>query len=174
MTSAKGSRVSEKMQRAVRKLQHRIANSNQSTSYQNLVSTDEMQSPGALSRRRSSLSRSGHSGSSSSELEELDEVDRPAEESPPYDVPRGFLAVYVGREKKRFVISANYLNHAIFRMLLEKSAEELGFEHKGGLPIACDASFFEHLLWLIESNDPALRNIEINDLCGFCAYNDAI
>lgn len=162
MTTAKGGRVSEKMQRAVRKLQHRIANSNQP--YQNLLSSSDEMSAKSAVRRRASLSRSNRS--SSSEMES----DEDGRESPPYDVPEGFLAVYVGREKQRFVISAEYLNHAVFRILLEKSAEEFGFEHKGGLPIACDVAFFEHLLWLMESKDPALSKLDINELCGLCAY----
>lgn len=153
--------MSEKMHRAVRKLQNRIVSPNQP--YQNLSSDKVALRSESSLRRRNSLSRSGRS--SSSDLESDDE----SPDSPPSDVPEGFLAVYVGRERQRFVISAEFLKNEVFKLLLEKSAEELGFEHKGGLPIACEAAFFEHLLWLMETKDPGLRNLEIN--CGFSAYS---
>eukprot|EP01018_Ginkgo_biloba_P027652 Gb_16165 [translate_table: standard] len=44
----------------------------------------------------------------------------------PADVPEGHLAVYVGRECKRFVIQTGYVNHPLFRLLLEKAEEEFG------------------------------------------------
>lgn len=90
-------------------------------------------------------------------------------DSAPYDVPEGYLVVYVGEELRRFVIKAKYLSHPVFRALLNKSAEEFGYEHKGGLEMACEAHFFEHLLWLIESNSPSLSSMEFEELVGFYA-----
>jgi hypothetical protein len=90
-------------------------------------------------------------------------------DSAPYDVPEGYLVVYVGEERRRFVIKAKYLSHPVFRALLNKSAEEFGYEHKGGLEMACEADFFEHLLWLIESNSPSLSSMEFEELVGFYA-----
>ena len=158
-------KVSEKMQRAVRKLQNRIGNPNQQ--YQNL-SSDEA-SPrsagGMLRKRSSSLSRDTTSRPEDDLLSDDDES--PA--SPPSDVPEGFLAVYVGRERQRFVISANYLKHQLFKVLLEKSAEEYGFEHKGGLPIACDVAYFENLLWSIKSKNPG--SFQVNYCSCFSVYS---
>lgn len=128
--------LSEKMQRAVRKLHSRISNPN--CNYQSLNS------------------------SSSDEKAPL--------RSPPSDVPEGFLAVYVGDERQRFVISANYLKHQMFKLLLEKSAEEYGFEHKGGLPIACDVAYFEHLLWSIKSQSPS-GTFQVNYCSCFSVYS---
>ena len=65
--------------------------------------------------------------------------------------PQGFMAVYVGTERRRFVIRADHLNHPLFRRLLEKTEEEFGFEQKGGLWIACEVVLFEHLLWMMEN-----------------------
>ncbi|KAG6779592.1 hypothetical protein POTOM_015985 [Populus tomentosa] len=55
------------------------------------------------------------------------------------DVPKGFLAVYIGeREKKRFVVPVSYLNEPSFQDLLTKAEEEFGFNHPmGGLTIPC-------------------------------------
>lgn len=147
-------KVSEKMQRAVRKLQSRIGNPNQQQQYHNLDSSDESSPRGSgssLRKRTSSLSG--------------DDDD----ESPPSDVPEGFLAVYVGSERQRFVISANYLKHQMFKEVLEKSAEEYGYEHKGGLPIACDVAYFEHLLWSIKSKSPG--SFQVNYCSCFSVYS---
>jgi hypothetical protein len=53
---------------------------------------------------------------------------------------------------------------------LQKSAEEYGFNHTGGLFIACEVVLFEHVLWLLEINDPSLCTMEIDELVGFYAY----
>lgn len=82
----------------------------------------------------------------------------------PDDIPQGYLAVYVGSERKRFVISTQYLSHQLFKALLKKSEEEFGFEHQGGLPIACEPDLFEHLLWLIGTNSPASETTQLDDL----------
>ncbi|XP_038706689.1 auxin-induced protein 15A-like [Tripterygium wilfordii] len=60
------------------------------------------------------------------------------------DVPRGFLAVYVGEtEKKRFVVPVSYLNEPSFQELLSKAEEEFGFDHPmGGLTIPCREDIF--------------------------------
>lgn len=74
----------------------------------------------------------------------------------PSDVPCGHLAVYVGQQcSTRFVIQAAYLNHPVFRALLEQAEEEFGYAHKGGLAIPCDELLFEHILRLFNRNDPA-------------------
>ncbi|KAF9676104.1 hypothetical protein SADUNF_Sadunf09G0103600 [Salix dunnii] len=50
-----------------------------------------------------------------------------------FDVPKGFLAVYVGEtEKKRFMVPVSYLNKPVFQDLLSKAEEEFGFDHPMG------------------------------------------
>ncbi|XP_047943745.1 auxin-responsive protein SAUR71-like [Salvia hispanica] len=61
-------------------------------------------------------------------------------------VPEGHLPVYVGDEMERFVVSAELLNHPIFVMLLNKSAQEYGYEQKGVLRIPCHVFTFERVL----------------------------
>ncbi|KAL7257496.1 hypothetical protein ACSBR1_003739 [Camellia fascicularis] len=60
------------------------------------------------------------------------------------DVPKGYLAVYVGeRERKRFVIPISYLNQPSFQDLLRQAEEEFGFDHPmGGLTIPCREEIF--------------------------------
>ena len=61
-------------------------------------------------------------------------------------VPSGHVPVYVGEEMERFVVSAELLNHPVFVELLEKSAQEYGYEQKGALRIPCHVLLFERLL----------------------------
>ncbi|KAF8025329.1 hypothetical protein BT93_F2233 [Corymbia citriodora subsp. variegata] len=66
---------------------------------------------------------------------------------PPGRVPKGSLAVYVGPKLRRFVIPASYLSVPEFRNLMERVAEEVGFEQEGGLQIpCCEEEDFEEIL----------------------------
>jgi len=60
------------------------------------------------------------------------------------DVPKGYLAVYVGEsEKKRFVVPISFLNQPSFQELLNKVEDEFGFHHPmGGLTIPCSEDIF--------------------------------
>ena len=65
------------------------------------------------------------------------------------DVPKGFLAVYVGDESKmkRFIIPVSYLNRPSFKQLLSQAEEEFGFDHPmGALTIPCRADAFINLV----------------------------
>ncbi|KAK4775343.1 hypothetical protein SAY86_010278 [Trapa natans] len=73
---------------------------------------------------------------------------------PPPDVPKGYLAVYVGEELRRFVI-LTYLSHLLFKVLLEKAEEEFGFDHTGGLTIPCEIETFKYLLKCMENHTRA-------------------
>ncbi|MCO5609396.1 hypothetical protein L7F22_063622 [Adiantum nelumboides] len=74
--------------------------------------------------------------------------------------PKGYLALYVGEERKRFLVKASLINHPLFGLLLDKAKEEFGFEQKGPLNIPCEIAFFEHIMLLVESNDPIYRNAD--------------
>lgn len=68
-------------------------------------------------------------------------------------VPKGFLAVYVGVEMRRFVIPTSYLCLPAFRTLMERVAEEFGYEQTGGLRIPCEEDDFQKILGLLEKSD---------------------
>ncbi|KAF8109540.1 hypothetical protein N665_0094s0012 [Sinapis alba] len=63
------------------------------------------------------------------------------------DVPKGYLAVYVGERKmKRFVVPISYLKEPSFQDLLRRTEEEYGFGHPmGGLTIPCSEETFINL-----------------------------
>ncbi|KAK7260494.1 hypothetical protein RIF29_26585 [Crotalaria pallida] len=62
------------------------------------------------------------------------------------EVPKGYLAVYVGEKRKRFVIPISYLNTPSFQNLLSQAEQEFGYDHPmGGLTIPCDEDLFQHI-----------------------------
>ncbi|POO03885.1 Small auxin-up RNA [Trema orientale] len=64
-------------------------------------------------------------------------------------VPKGYLAVSVGEEQKRFVIPTEYLGRHVFHVLLREAEEEFGFEQTGVLRIPCPVSVFENVLKMV-------------------------
>lgn len=75
-------------------------------------------------------------------------------------VPEGHLPIYVGEEMERFVVNADLLNHPIFINLLNKSAQEYGYEQKGVLRIPCHVFVFEQVLEALRTGKEASRNIQ--------------
>lgn len=63
----------------------------------------------------------------------------------PSDVPRGHFPVYVGEERRRFVVPLHFLQNPVFQKLLQSAEEEFGFEHKMGLIIPCEEAVFRSL-----------------------------
>ncbi|KAF7841087.1 Auxin-induced protein 6B [Senna tora] len=71
------------------------------------------------------------------------------------EVPKGYVAVYVGEKMKRFVIPISYLNQPSFQDLLSQAEDEFGFDHPmGGLTIPCKEDEFlditSHLMYVGE------------------------
>ncbi|PNX72096.1 auxin-induced protein 10a5-like [Trifolium pratense] len=62
------------------------------------------------------------------------------------EIPKGYLAVYVGDQMRRFVIPVSYLNQPLFQELLNQAEEEFGYDHPmGGLTIPCNEEEFLNL-----------------------------
>jgi len=62
------------------------------------------------------------------------------------DVPKGYLAVYVGEKMKRFLVPVSYLNQPSFQELLSQAVEEFGYDHpNGGLTIPCGEDIFRRI-----------------------------
>ncbi|CAN8285041.1 unnamed protein product [Cochlearia groenlandica] len=66
--------------------------------------------------------------------------------------PTGTFAVYVGVERVRRVVPTSYLKHPLFKMLLDKSHDELFcFDQKVMLVVPCSLSVFEDVVNAVES-----------------------
>ncbi|KAL6861879.1 hypothetical protein ACP4OV_017579 [Aristida adscensionis] len=87
----------------------------------------------------------------------------PATPDAPRDVPRGCCAVYVGAERRRFVVPTAYLGMPVFRRLLEKAEEEFGFDYHGaGITIPCDTEAFKWILVVMDRHAQGLVDDEGN------------
>ncbi|KAF9682060.1 hypothetical protein SADUNF_Sadunf05G0069100 [Salix dunnii] len=78
-------------------------------------------------------------------------------------VPEGHVPVYVGDEMERFTVSAELLNHPVFIWLLNKSAQEYGYEQRGVLRIPCHVLVFERVM---ESLRLGLESRDLEDVLG--------
>ncbi|WVZ84009.1 hypothetical protein U9M48_031093 [Paspalum notatum var. saurae] len=65
-------------------------------------------------------------------------------------VPKGYFAVYVGAQATRFVVPTSYLRQPAFRGLMERAAEEFGFDQAGGLRIPCREEDFQATVAVLE------------------------
>lgn len=64
---------------------------------------------------------------------------------------KGYFAVYT-QGGKRFVVPLDYLNHPIFRVLLEMAEEEFGSTIHGPLQVPCEEELMEYILSLLRKN----------------------
>ncbi|XP_068665024.1 auxin-responsive protein SAUR71-like [Aristolochia californica] len=67
--------------------------------------------------------------------------------------PEGCFSVYVGPEKERFVIKTEYVNHPLFKILLEEAEMEYGFDTQGPLALPCKVDIFHRVLWEMDNED---------------------
>ncbi|XP_042509706.1 auxin-responsive protein SAUR21 [Macadamia integrifolia] len=72
------------------------------------------------------------------------------DESSTAKTPIGFLALYVGEERQRFLVPTNFLSHPLFKILMEKTYNEFGFAQRNGLVVPCSVSTFQEVIDAIE------------------------
>ncbi|KAI9153409.1 hypothetical protein LWI28_010911 [Acer negundo] len=73
--------------------------------------------------------------------------------SSPAKTPTGFCAIYVGEERERFVVPTGFLSHPLFKMLLDKSYNEFGFQQQSGLVVPCSVSAFQEIVKAVECSN---------------------
>ncbi|XP_019188748.1 PREDICTED: auxin-induced protein 6B-like [Ipomoea nil] len=76
----------------------------------------------------------------------------------------GSLAVYVGHERRRFVIPTRFLNLPAFISLLEKAEEEFGFQSAGGLVLPCEPGFFQGMLRLLQRDENRFGRMDLDEI----------
>ncbi|GAV66517.1 Auxin_inducible domain-containing protein [Cephalotus follicularis] len=87
-------------------------------------------------------------------------------------VPKGFLAVCVGKELTRFIIPTEHLGHQAFGILLREAEDEFGFQQEGVLKIPCEVSVFEKILKMVDEKQKDVFLHE--DQLGFNVNKDII
>ncbi|KAJ4850124.1 hypothetical protein Tsubulata_000595 [Turnera subulata] len=83
--------------------------------------------------------------------------------------PGGCFSVYVGPEKQRFVIKAEYANHPLFRMLLEDAELEYGYTSEGPLLLPCEVDLFYKILAEMDSSDEIMSSPSCSSLNILCS-----
>lgn len=99
--------------------------------------------------------------------------DNPLHNASTSTVPKGYLAVCVGEELKRFVIPTDYLSHQAFHILLREAEEEFGFQQTGVLRIPCEVTVFESILKMVEQKKDIFFmqdcRFNVDDTKGYCS-----
>lgn len=100
------------------------------------------QSLGKLNRSGSSIAATNHSFSS-------DNDDDDCQISQDHLYP-----VYVGKSRRRYLISSEVADHPLFRELIDRSGDS------ETVTIGCEVVLFEHLLWMLENADPQPESLD--------------
>ncbi|KAK8660684.1 hypothetical protein V6N13_051599 [Hibiscus sabdariffa] len=64
--------------------------------------------------------------------------------------------VYVGKSRRRYLISPNIIENPLFKELAERSGEQ----NEAAINVSCEVVLFEHLLWMLENGEPQLESLE--------------
>ncbi|KAL0344990.1 UNVERIFIED_CONTAM: Auxin-responsive protein SAUR76 [Sesamum radiatum] len=62
--------------------------------------------------------------------------------------------VYVGKSRRRYLISSEVMDHPVFRELVERHDDE------DSVSVGCEVVLFEHLLWMLENADPQPESLD--------------
>ncbi|MCD9559076.1 hypothetical protein HAX54_016807 [Datura stramonium] len=90
--------------------------------------------------------------------------DEPASSGSNRRTPSGSLAVYVGPERRRFVIPTRFLNLPVFISLLDKAEEEFGYQRTGGLVLPCEVDYFSEILRLLDRDEERFGHFGLDEL----------
>ncbi|KAE9448903.1 hypothetical protein C3L33_19210, partial [Rhododendron williamsianum] len=70
--------------------------------------------------------------------------------------------VYVGKSRRRYLVSSEVVENPVFRELVEKSGSGKNVEggESGVNLVGCEVVMFEHLLWMLENGDPQPESLD--------------
>lgn len=92
--------------------------------------------------------------------------------------PSGFLFVFVGPERKRFVIPVRYLNLHIFQCLLGEAEDEFGLVGYGCLVMPCEIALFKEIIKHLKKDERKYGKFSLeefaNVVVNFNSYEENI
>ncbi|XP_020240404.1 auxin-responsive protein SAUR78 [Cajanus cajan] len=68
--------------------------------------------------------------------------------------------VYVGKTRRRYLVSAEVVGHPLFRELVDRSRDGSEEEEEETINVACEVVLFEHLLWMLHNADPPPESLD--------------
>ncbi|XP_075673070.1 auxin-responsive protein SAUR76-like [Castanea sativa] len=69
---------------------------------------------------------------------------------------RDLHPVYVGKSRRRYLVTSDVIDHPLFRELVERS----GDSDDDTINVACEVVLFEHLLWMLDNADPQPESLD--------------
>lgn len=63
--------------------------------------------------------------------------------------------VYVGKSRRRYLITPEVLDNPLFRELVERRSDD-----EESITVGCEVVMFEHLLWMLENADPQPESLD--------------
>ncbi|GAB2267513.1 hypothetical protein Dimus_002495 [Dionaea muscipula] len=79
--------------------------------------------------------------------------------------------VFVGKSRRRYLISSEVIHHPLFRELAERSSsskdDDSELDHDA-ITVRCEVVMFEHLLWMLDNADAEPESLQ--ELVEFYAY----
>lgn len=72
-----------------------------------------------------------------------------------YSYAKNLHPVYVGKSRRRYMITSDLLDNPLFRELVEHSGDG-----EDTITVGCEVVMFEHLLWMLENGDPQPESLE--------------
>lgn len=85
--------------------------------------------------------------------------------------PKGFVVIYVGEARKRYVVPIECLSSTMFQALINQFEETLLPTHDGPITLPCSPEMFEWVLDLVMADSTYLsrrRTINITDYVCVC------
>ncbi|KAJ1439965.1 Small auxin-up RNA [Sesbania bispinosa] len=79
------------------------------------------------------------------------------------DSPSGseLCPVFVGKKRRRYLVSSVVVGHPLFRELVDRSREPSDEnDDDDTINVACEVVLFEHLLWMLENADPQPESLD--------------
>ncbi|KAG5021616.1 hypothetical protein JHK85_017958 [Glycine max] len=81
-------------------------------------------------------------------------------------------AVYVGKSRRRYLVNSEVIDHPVFQELVDRSCSSNSssshhHDDDGVVVVSCEVVLFEHLLWMLESEETKLGSMDelVEDVC---------
>ena len=74
-------------------------------------------------------------------------------------------AVYVGKSRRRYLVNSEVIDHPVFQELVDRSCSSNSssshhHDEDGVVVVSCEVVLFEHLLWMLESEETQLGSMD--------------
>ncbi|KAK9282143.1 hypothetical protein L1049_005055 [Liquidambar formosana] len=81
----------------------------------------------------------------------------------------GLRPVYVGKCRRRYLISSDIMEQPLFQEVVDRSGA--GESEEGAVTVACEVVLFEHLLWMLDNAVPDTQLDSMDNLAHFYTYS---